>query len=171
MRKLCAFVLGLGVPAVAALGVATAAAAPADELQAAKAASARYHSLEQASAAGFVRGSGCEALPGVGAMGFHYVNPPLLGDPALDPAQPEVLLYAPKPNGGLSLAGVEYFAADADQNPATDADRPSLFGRAFDGPMLGHAPGMPVHYDLHVWFWQANPNGLFAAWNPAVTCS
>jgi hypothetical protein len=29
---------------------------------------------------------------------------------------------------------------------------------------------MPIHYDLHVWLWQHNPSGLFAPWNPDVTC-
>jgi hypothetical protein len=29
---------------------------------------------------------------------------------------------------------------------------------------------MPVHYDLHVWLWQDNPAGMFALFNPTVTC-
>jgi len=29
---------------------------------------------------------------------------------------------------------------------------------------------MPVHYDLHVWFWHDNPSGLFAPFNPALSC-
>jgi hypothetical protein len=29
---------------------------------------------------------------------------------------------------------------------------------------------MPEHYDLHAWVWQANPAGMFAAWNPTVSC-
>ena len=66
--------------------------------------------------------------------------------------------------------GVEYFRADADQDLRTDADRPSLFGHAFDGPMPGHEPGMPVHDDLHVWLFRANPDGQLAAWNPRVSC-
>ena len=33
----------------------------------------------------------------------------------------------------------------------------------FDSPMLGHEPGMPVHYDLHVWLYRHNPAGLFAS--------
>jgi hypothetical protein len=40
----------------------------------------------------------------------------------------------------------------------------------FDGPMPGHAPDMPVHYDLHAWMYEANPDGLFKMWNPSVTC-
>jgi hypothetical protein len=29
---------------------------------------------------------------------------------------------------------------------------------------------MPIHYDLHVWLWKKNPSGMFARWNPTVTC-
>lgn len=171
MKRLNAIALALSLAAFALLGAGAAGASPPDELQAAKASSARYHSVKQARAAGYVQGSPCEQMAGLGGMGFHYVNPALIGDPAVAPTEPEVLLYAPKRNGKLKLVGLEYFMIDADQNLATDDDRPSLFGRPFDGPMLGHAPGMPTHYDLHVWLWRANPSGLFAPWNPAVSCT
>lgn len=36
----------------------------------------------------------------------------------------ELLLYLPRENGKLKLVGVEYFKVDADQNLATDGDRP-----------------------------------------------
>jgi hypothetical protein len=26
------------------------------------------------------------------------------------------------------------------------------------------------HYDLHVWLWKDNPEGMFTPTNPAVTC-
>lgn len=169
MKKLGTLGLALAL-AVALLGVASAAASPPDDVQAAKAASARYHSLKRALADGYVRSSPCEQIPGLGGMGFHYVNPALIMDSALDPTRPEILLFAPKKNGKLKLVGVEYFKVDADQNLASDDDRPSLFGQPFDGPMPGHAPGMPVHYDLHVWLWQDNPSGVFAPWNPDVKC-
>ncbi len=45
-----------------------------------------------------------------------------------------------------------------------------LFGQTFQGPMRAHHPGMEKHYDLHVWLWKENPEGLFAEWNPDVTC-
>jgi hypothetical protein len=32
--------------------------------------------------------------------------------------------------------------------------------------MPEHAPGMGWHYDLHVWVAEANPSGVFAAFNP-----
>lgn len=128
--------------------------------------------VEDATAAGYVPVSACTELPGVGGMGVHYLNPALAGDTVVDPARPELLVFEPTPSGTLALAAVEYFVADADQNVATDADRPDLFGSyPFDGPMLGHEPGMPIHYDLHVWLYNHNSNGQLAQWNPKVTCT
>lgn len=129
-----------------------------------------YRDVEAAEAAGYVSAEHCEADPKYGGMGVHYANQALIEDPALDPARPEVLVYHPGENGKLRLGAVEYFIADADQDLATFEDRPSLFGVPFDGPMLGHAPGMPIHYDLHVWLYKPNPAGIFAAWNPRVHC-
>lgn len=137
-------------------------------LQGVKQSTERFASVEAATAAGYVPGSPCETSP-QGGMGFHYVNPGEVQDPKLKPNQPEVLLYEPTP-AGLRLIGVEYILVDGDQNLTTDGDRPTLFGRDFDGPMLGHGPGMPIHYDLHVWLHKRNPSGLFAQWNPDVTC-
>ena len=159
---------------VATLSVGAAAVASArsgslsSELKEVRAATARFHSVDQALAAGYFAASPCEES-GAGAMGIHFINPALFG-PGLDPLSPEVLLYAPRADGSLELVGVEYFQVDADQDLATAADRPSLFGRAFDGPMLGHNPQMPIHYDLHVWVAEANPSGIFAPWNPALNC-
>jgi hypothetical protein len=138
------------------------------ELQAVRAAVARFHSVDEALAAGYVQASPCEET-GAGGMGIHFINPPLFA-PGFDPASPEILLYAPRADGTLELVGVEYWQADADQDLTTSGDRPSLFGRGFDGPMAGHAQGMPIHYDLHVWVVERNPSGVFAQWNPAVNC-
>jgi hypothetical protein len=141
------------------------------ELQAAKAATARYHSLRQARKAGYsVAGEPCVASP-LGTMGIHAVNAALMADPAINPLRPEILLYVRKANGKLRLVGLEYWKADADGDLATDDDRASVFGQPFDGPMPGHNPTMPVHYDLHVWIWKANPSGLFAPFNPALSCT
>ena len=154
------------------LRAALEAASPAGiarQLDAVRQATAPYQSVDNARADGYVAGGPCDSTP-QGGMGFHYPRPPLLADPQLDPLKPEILLYAPAAGGGLTLVGVEYWKADADQNLETDDDRPVLFGRAFDGPMRGHIPGMPIHYDLHVWIGKRNPTGMFAQWNPAVTC-
>jgi hypothetical protein len=169
MKKVAA--LALAGVLVALIAIVTAGASSSDEFQAVKAAVARYHSYEQAQAAGYsIEGEPCVAGPGLAAMGIHAVNTALMDDPAINPMEPEILLYLPKANGQLELIGVEYFKVDADQNLATDADRPSVFGQPFDGPMPGHNPTMPIHYDLHVWLWADNPAGVFAPFNPNLSC-
>ena len=50
---------------------------------------------------------------------------------------------------------------------------PSILGQELGGPMEGHKPVMPDglhHYDLHVWLWKTNPEGVFSPTNPAVKC-
>lgn len=139
------------------------------ELRAVATSLSRFHSVSQATAAGYSAASPCESSP-AGTMGIHYVNGPLVGNPSVDPMHPEVLLYLPDSSGDLRLVGIEYMVVDADQNLATDNDRPSVFGHPFNGPMLGHTPGMPIHYDLHVWLYDSNPSGTFASWNPSINC-
>jgi hypothetical protein len=169
MKKLAA--LALSGLIVTLFVIVTAAASSPDPLQAVKAATAKYHSFAQAQAAGYtIAEEPCVAAPGLGAMGIHAINPELIADPAIDPMQPEILLYLPKANGQLELIGVEYFKVDADQNLATDADRPSVLGQPFDGPMPGHNPTMPIHYDVHLWFWADNSAGFFAPFNPNLSC-
>lgn len=133
-------------------------------------ATARYHDPAVALADGFVPSHECAAHPDLGGMGLHYLNPARLADPAVIATEPEVLLYEPRADGTVRLVGVEWFAADPDQDLSTDAGRPEVLGVAFDGPMPGHEPGMPIHFDLHAWIWRDNPAGQFTAWNPAVHC-
>ena len=128
---------------------------------------AAYEDVEAALADGYVPAGPCAASP-MGGMGVHYVNPDYAAKGVRE-HKPSVLLYEPTADG-LRLAGAEFVVPDADQDLATDGDRPSLWGQPFDGPMPGHEPGMPVHYDLHVWTHETNPAGTFAVWNPAVSC-
>jgi hypothetical protein len=105
-------------------------------------------------------------------MGIHYDNAALRAAAAkhgFDIRHPQQLNYIPQGNR-LRLVAIEFYKRDADQNLATDGDRPTLFGQPFDGPMPGHYPGQPVHYDLHVWVFAHNPNGMFSTWNPAEHC-
>jgi hypothetical protein len=102
-----------------------------------------------------------------GAMGVHFLNMGNVG-PKLDPAKPQVLIYEPV-GDKLRLVAAEWFM------PAELAGgkAPSIFGQELGGPMLGHKPVMPEglhHYDLHVWLWKANPEGVFSPTNPAVKC-
>jgi hypothetical protein len=142
----------------------------ADDLRRARAATRRFRNVAVAREAGYAATGECAQDPKYGGMGIHYANADLVADGKLDVTKPEILVYQPMPSGRLRLGAIEYFQADADQDLATDPDRPFLFGLPFDGPMLGHEPGMPIHYDLHVWLYRHNPAGRFAMWNPRVHC-
>jgi hypothetical protein len=139
-----------------------------------RASTAAYHNLGIAQARGYsiladTAGKTCIDEPGMGAMGVHYVNGDLVGDPAIRAWQPEAMVYAPTANGGLQLAAVEYVVIKS----AWDANHsapPSLFGHEF---MVTDAPnryGLPAFYSLHVWAWDHNPAGTFEMWNPDVVC-
>lgn len=159
------------------------------DLAAVRAATAQFHQVERAIEAGYQDPAAghCDQIA-IGAMGIHSANPALTQSQAIDPLRPEVLLYLPKEGGGFRLIGVEYVQTVLVRNPATGAvspwmaqtpwpsnytvvtPTPQLFGQTFQGPMPGHVPGMPWHWDLHVWVWANNPTGTFAQWNPAVSC-
>ena len=131
----------------------------------------QYHDVNVALADGFIPTPVCVESPD-GGMGIHFINPARLMDLAINLLEPEILLYSETADG-MKLLGVEYFygigAPDTHvPNPAPPS--PVLFGRTFDGPMEQHEPGQPPHYDLHVWLWKANPSGIFAPFNPKVSC-
>jgi hypothetical protein len=160
------------------------------ELAAVRAATAQFHDVNVAMAAGYLNPAGrvCDQIA-TGTMGIHIPNPALQATTELDPARPEVLLYLPKPEGGYRLVAVEYIQLVRLRNPETGVvapwmsptpwpanyevvtPTPELFGQTFQGPMPGHVPGMPWHWDLHAWVWANNPTGLFQPWNPAISCS
>jgi hypothetical protein len=141
------------------------------DVQRARQATAKYHDLNRAIADGYAKAGECVVDPaGTGTMGYHYIDPELESDPAVSVTKPEGLLYLPDEDGEMQLVAVEYIRVDADQDLNTDDDRPFLFGLPFDGPMLGHGPGRPIHYDLHAWIWKHNPNGMFAQYNSALSC-
>ena len=170
--------------AVAATLVVSAPASAATTWKSVKVTNARYHSVTQASKAGYsMAGEPCVSAP-PGTMGIHAVNFALAGDLDIDAARPEILLYLPTDDGDLELIGVEYFAAAlansaAGPIPWFAADppaagwfnpAPSVLGQTFDGPMPGHNPNMPWHYDLHAWLYADNPAGTFAMFNPTLSC-
>ena len=137
------------------------------ELKAARAATAKYNAVTKALADGYVSTVACVSSPPIpgnlGGMGFHYVNLGLM-DTTVDPLTPEILLYAPN-GAGVRLVGVEYTVLDVGQPTA-----PTIFGQTMEGPMPGHGGG-PSHYDIHVWLWEENPNGIFTSFNPNVSCN
>lgn len=155
-----------GALVATALLTAGAEAGAPDSAAAIRQATAKFHDPQVAIAAGYIPTEVCVQSP-MGVMGQHWVNPSLFG--SIDLRRPAILVYQPTDDGPKFVA-VEYFKPDADQDLGTDGDRPSLLGHPFDGPMLGHEPGMPIHYDLHAWVWQHNPSGTFAQFNPAGSC-
>jgi hypothetical protein len=101
-----------------------------------------------------------------GAMGVHFLNMSYVS-PKLDSTKPQVLLYEPV-GDKLVLVGAEWFVpTDLSRTP------PTILGHQLMGPMEGHAPIMPAelhHWDLHVWLFKDNPNGMFSPTNSAVKC-
>jgi hypothetical protein len=138
------------------------------ELAAVRDALAKYQDPRVAIRDGYLSTLGCVEYA-VGGMGVHFINPALIG-PTVDPMRPQILVYEPGPRGSLRLVAAEWFVPLA----TGVSERPTLFGRPFDGPMAGHEPLMPAslhHYDLHVWLWKENPAGPFNATNPGVGCA
>jgi hypothetical protein len=119
-----------------------------------------------ATTAGYVRSDVCASDAKLGGAGYHYVNPAYVG--SLDPETPAALLYEDGEDGERNLVAVEWIVNDADQNPLTDGDRPTLFGQRFEEP--AQYPGEPLRYRLHAWIYKSNSSGMFAPWNPTVTC-
>lgn len=128
-------------------------------LATARAATAEYHNVDTALLDGYVPVSPCVEVPGLGAMGFHYANFARAGNPNLDPAEPETLLYMPNNRGKLILVGLEYVRFGPPIPPA-----PVLFGQEF------HYDANLGAYTLHVWAWRENPSGMFAPFNPKLNC-
>jgi hypothetical protein len=132
-----------------------------------RAATAKYHDVTVAEAAGYLPISPCVSYPGLGAMGFHYGNFDIV-DGTYDPTQPEVLLYEMDKNGNLKLVGVEFIIRKGPWDSEHDII-PSFGTREFD-IALAPVPLPFDNYQLHVWIWKHNPNGIFTMFNPNVTC-
>jgi hypothetical protein len=156
------------------------AAGLADELAQVRAATARFHRVEEAIAAGYELGwvngsgvriiSGCVSHPTAGAMGYHYINEELMADLAVDPLEPEALVYEPKRNGRLRLVAVEWIVRGPQSDPpGWPAGEPPPTVVGMDMHILVPPPG-PAFYLMHAWIWKHNPSGMFADWNPRVTC-
>ena len=149
------------------LAVSVAGAVGQADLAPIRAATAKYHQLDAAQAAGYGLVPGldyCFNNPGVGGMGYHYINTSLL-DLSVNPLQPEALVYVSRPDGSLQLGAVEYLIPISAWDAAhPDGSLPKIFGDTME-----RDTGDGV-YERHVWLWQYNPLGIFADWNPMVTC-
>lgn len=134
----------------------------------------------------------------LGAMGYHFVKLEGFGEDDVDFINPNVLVYIPKTQlegctystddvltnaacrNNLSLAAVEdvVFAHNIESDGGNYWENiPTFQGMEFyylhDNPetvWVDEAHGFPPHYAMHIWLFENNPAGLFAQWNPKVSC-
>ncbi|QBA65531.1 hypothetical protein EQY75_00225 [Muriicola soli] len=125
-----------------------------DEL---KAATAKYVNVDVATAEGFFDASGF-----VPNMGHHYILPERI-DETFELSKPEILLYVPNANGVMEIVAVEYAV------PIEDLDNPGLPPEGFTGKddVWEINPNLK-QWQLHVWIYTENPEGIFTAHNPAI---
>jgi hypothetical protein len=125
----------------------------------------------------------------LGAMGVHYVRPDLLGitgppSPRVagtgthtDFRRPSILIYEPQKDGSLELVAVENLVFARSWRDAGHTAPPAFHGVPYD--TMADDPATPTdeahmfepHFDRHVWIYRENPNGVFAPFNPSVSCA
>jgi hypothetical protein len=163
-----------GASLVIAFGGATVVAAPkvnpGADIAAVRQATNKYRDLNAALADGYVPFYVCTEEPGIGTMGQHYVKLSLVGDPNEDPLQPEALVYVPTPNGGHRLVAAEWVVFASVWQGAYGNTTPTILGQPMLFRPAGNRFGLPDFYERHAWLWQGNPDGMFADWNPNVSC-
>lgn len=126
-----------------------------------RAATVRFHSVEQANRAGYFDNELPCFEQGANGMGEHLINGELLTDGgALAVEHPEALVYEVRPQGGWKLVAVEYIVLFDDAR--ADGPAPTLLGQAF----TPH-PTLPL-WKLHAWVFRDNPLGVFQDYNPEV---
>ena len=123
------------------------------DLAAARKATARFHRVEQAEAEGYINLNFCEE-----GEGCHWLKPSLL-DGQFDLTQPEILLYV-RDGDGWRLVGVEY-AVPLSLSPGVAPE-----GFAGDADTWREDSEGVGLWELTVWLWLNNPNGMFEQHNP-----
>ena len=186
--------LSVGAAALALLvaGCGTAAAEP--TLEEVKSAAERFRDVKVAIAEGYTTDNKCVTAEMLGypaeqgAMGLHYVRRDLLGLPdkpsgrvngtgtSTDFRKPAMLVYEPQPDGTLELVAVENLVFASAWHEEAGDKPPEFRGARYillkDDPRtkLDEAHNYEPHYELHAWVFRDNPNGMFAPFNPSVTC-
>jgi hypothetical protein len=184
------------VPFIAAIAAAAASSAAGEPtLDQLRVATAKYQDIEVARAEGYVPAPACEdaAQMGqpreLGAMGVHYFKPELLkiGKPLngrvdgtgthTDFLHPGILIYEPQSDGSWRLVAIENLVFEQAWRAAGHREPPSFHGIPYDhmaddpATSADEAHMFVPHFDRHVWLYRENPNGMFAQFNPRVTCS
>lgn len=168
---------------------------PADQLNAIRAATEKYKDVKVALAEGYVLpmqmcvASKNEGLPAqLGSMGLHYVRPDLLKITGQQPRvsgagmhedfmKPSVLIYEPQPDGSQQLVAIENLIWAKAWKDAGNKRAPAFHNNEYfyvhDNPdtAVDEAHGFEPHYELHFWLYRDNPSGLFAPFNPKVSCA
>ena len=167
------------------------------DLAAVRAATERFRDVKVALAEGYIPapGSMCETSSMMGragpdmGMGVHYFRPDLLGiteapNPRVngngthtDFLKPAVLVYEPQADGSLRLVAVENLVFKKAWHAAGHKEPPSFMGVPYDSmaddptTAADEAHMFEPHYDRHVWVHRQNPIGVFAQFNPSVSCA
>lgn len=186
---------------VAVMGVCAPAALAGNKdepsLKEVRALTAKYQDVQVALAEGYIRDPGniCDTADmmgrpkELGAMGIHFFRPDLLGisgppNPRVDGTgthtdfrKPSILIYEPQADGSLRLVAVENLVFAKARHAAGNDKRPTFHDVEYDSmkdnpaTAIDEAHMFEPHYDRHVWLYRENPNGMFAQFNPAVSCA
>lgn len=124
-------------------------------------ATAAFHSMDRALAAGYAQETDCMEKPPEGGMGYHFTKRELR-DGTIELEKPEVLVYEKRADGSFKLNGVEYIVPISAWK---HSDPPTVMGQ----PLKRFERG--GFWYLHAWVWEHSPSGLFADWNPRVKCA
>ncbi|MEX2641466.1 MAG: hypothetical protein WD266_12310 [Balneolales bacterium] len=124
-------------------------------------ATADYHDMDKAVEEGWLQASPCVYNPDAGGMGLHFVKGSWTDGRKII-TQPQALLYEPLEGGGYEFVGVEYIIPY--EYVSADSEPPVLFGQQY------HPDAGKQQWALHVWSEKENPSGIFADWNPNVSC-
>ena len=162
-----------------------------------RAATERFQDVKIALAEGYIRDPFdlCDTAvmmgrpASLGAMGVHYFRPDLLGitappSPSVDGVgthtdfrTPSILIYEPQDDGSLELVAVENLVFARAWRETGHSAPPTFHGVPYDTMTddptteTDEAHLFASHFDRHVWIYRDNPNGVFAPFNPAVTCA
>ena len=129
----------------------------------------RYRDPADADAQGWKSANACVSGPEEGAMGVHFIKGSILFDGAIDPEEPEALIYEIKGNRAR-LVGVEFIVIASEWH-ANNAAPPVIMGQQAHLVGAPNRYGLDPFYELHVWAFRPNVKGTFVDWNPAVSCA
>ena len=165
-------------------------------LEQVRAATERFQDVKVALAEGYIRDPSdtCDSAEmmgkpaSLGAMGIHFFRPDMLGisgppNPRVDGNgthtdfnKPAILIYEPQADGSLQLVAVENLVFQKSWHAAGHQKPPSFHDVTYDtmqddpATKIDEAHMFEPHYDRHVWLYRDNPSGMFAQFNPNVSC-